>query len=153
MDLSATHLTFPLIFKPRERTSNSITGERQANMTKKDESGSCVNRPSSMLTALEEAVLLLLSCRSLCGAQIVKGIQEVSDKYDGLTLKIGSVYPLMNRLLKADLVTYSFDTEKSSPSRGNTRKYYRLTPEGLSALGKSSEFRKALVNWSPKHGM
>ena len=42
----------------------------------------------------------------------------------------GTLYPLLNRLLKAELLSYNWKESKSGPPR----KYYQITPHGTEAL-------------------
>ena len=74
---------------------------------------------------VELAVLGLLAQGERYGSQVV---DELAGQ-PALALTAGTVYPLLSRLLKAGLIS---STWQESPV-GPPRKYYRLTKEGRSA--------------------
>jgi PadR family transcriptional regulator PadR len=78
--------------------------------------------------AVTLAILALLSKRRAYGYEAVKLLDE---KMSFLALEQGTVYPLLRRLEKRELLTSEWDYEdKTKP-----KKYYTVTQEGLKALG------------------
>ena len=81
--------------------------------------------------ALEHCVLALLDGDERYGYDLVGELAEA-----GLVASEGTVYPLLSRLRKNDLVTTTWRESESGPPR----RYYSLTPAGRQAL---AEFRPA----------
>lgn len=81
--------------------------------------------------ALEYCVLALLEGRERYGYDLVADLSQA-----GLVASEGTVYPLLSRLRREDLVQ---TTWRDSPG-GPPRRYYLLTPAGASAL---ADFRVA----------
>ena len=77
----------------------------------------------------ELLVLALLSKKSMYGYEIV----ETISKY--IELSEGTIYPLLKRLQKDNLV----ETYLQESSSGPPRKYYRLTQEGISTYISNKE--------------
>lgn len=78
---------------------------------------------------------------------ISRGEVYTSDLIDELTqahmiVVEGTLYPLLNRLKSAELVTYRWVESEAGPPR----KYYSITKEGKQFLGTLSETWNALVN-------
>lgn len=90
---------------------------------------------SQMLKGILEGCLLALIAKGeTYGYEIIEKLE-----HHGLTMvKEGSIYPLLLRMRKGKLVEV---TEKTLPSGGPPRKYYRITEEGLKEL---EDFKK---NW------
>lgn len=86
--------------------------------------------------ALEHCVLALLADGERYGYDLVGELAEA-----GLVASEGTVYPLLSRLRKEDLVTTSWRESTSGPPR----RYYSLTPPGHRAL---IEFRLAWRDFS-----
>jgi len=85
--------------------------------------------------ALEYCVLALLGGREMYGLELVRALAEV----DGMVLSEGTLYPLLSRLRKDDLV----DTTWQESAAGPPRRYYRLTAKGRRALVDfSTEWRR-----------
>jgi len=85
--------------------------------------------------ALEYCVLALLGGREMYGLELVRALSEV----DGMVLSEGTLYPLLSRLRKDDLV----DTTWQESAAGPPRRYYRLTAKGRRALADfSTEWRR-----------
>ena len=85
--------------------------------------------------ALEYCVLALLEEREMYGLELVRTLSDV----DGMVLSEGTVYPLLSRLRKEDLV----DTAWQESSSGPPRRYYRLTIKGRHALAEfMTEWRR-----------
>lgn len=78
--------------------------------------------------AVTLAILALLSKRRAYGYEAVKLLDE---KMSFLALEQGTVYPLLRRLEKRDLLKSEWDYE--DPTK--PKKYYAVTEEGLAALG------------------
>jgi len=74
---------------------------------------------------LEYCVLALLGDEERYGYDLVTELSEA-----GLVASEGTIYPLLSRLRKEELVATSW---RESPS-GPPRRYYRLTPHGQRAL-------------------
>ncbi|AXH95395.1 PadR family transcriptional regulator [Ornithinimicrobium avium] len=74
---------------------------------------------------LEHCVLALLQHEERYGYDLVTELAE-----EGLLASEGTIYPLLSRLRKEELVTTSW---RESPS-GPPRRYYSLTPRGRVAL-------------------
>lgn len=76
---------------------------------------------------LELALMRLLRDDAQYGLRILESLRETA----GLDLSEGTLYPLLHRLEKAGLIKaeWRHEAEASHP-----RKYYHLTPQGLSEL-------------------
>ena len=77
--------------------------------------------------ALEYCVLALLVEEPRYGFDLVRRLSEI----DGLLTSEGTIYPLLTRLRRDELV----DSEWRESSEGPPRRYYRLTTHGRTALG------------------
>lgn len=90
--------------------------------------------------ALEYCVLALLAARERYGFELIQDLAEV----DGMVTTEGTIYPLLTRLRK-DGEVETFWRESTS---GPPRRYYRITPQGRSALegfrGEWKRFRSAV---------
>jgi PadR family transcriptional regulator PadR len=78
--------------------------------------------------AVTLAILALLSKRKAYGYEAVKLLDE---KMSFLALEQGTVYPLLRRLEKRELLSAEWDYD--DPTK--PKKYYTVTQEGLKALG------------------
>jgi PadR family transcriptional regulator, regulatory protein PadR len=76
---------------------------------------------------VEYCVLALLRDGERYGFELVRELSAV----DGLVTSEGTIYPLLTRLRKEQLVTTFWRESESGPPR----RYYRLTDAGLTALG------------------
>lgn len=84
---------------------------------------------------LEYCVLALLVEQEMYGFDLAKALSEV----DGMATPQGTVYPLLARLRKEELVS----TEWQESTEGPPRRYYRITPKGKRALkGFIEEWRR-----------
>lgn len=81
--------------------------------------------------ALEYCVLALLSTRERYGYDLVQALSRV----DGLLVTEGTIYPLLSRLRREELVA----TELRESEAGRARRYYKLTRAGETAL---ADFRR-----------
>ncbi len=75
---------------------------------------------------LGPCVLALLEERPRFGLELVRDLSEA----DGLLTSDGTVYPLLNRLRDAGLVTSSWQDNDGE----RARRYYAITPDGRAAL-------------------
>jgi PadR family transcriptional regulator len=75
---------------------------------------------------IEFCVLALLRDRERYGFELVRTLSGV----DGMVTSEGTIYPLLTRLRREDLVTTSWRESDSGPPR----RYYRLTEAGKAAL-------------------
>ncbi|MHB1004804.1 MAG: PadR family transcriptional regulator [Chloroflexota bacterium] len=83
--------------------------------------------------AMEYCVLALLAGRERYGYELVQALSQV----DGMLVTEGTVYPILGRLKRENMVT----TEWRESRGGPPRKYYRLTPAGEHSL---ADFR---IQW------
>lgn len=74
---------------------------------------------------LEFAVLLIISRGRSYSSEIIEKLSEKE-----LLIVEGTLYPLLNRLLKHELLSYSWEESESGPPR----KYYELTDSGKTRL-------------------
>lgn len=79
---------------------------------------------------LEYCVLALLLEGQRYGFELVRALSEA----EGLLVSEGTIYPLLSRLRRDDLVSTSWQESESGPPR----RYYRLTDTGKRALGEFS---------------
>ncbi|MEM9530554.1 MAG: PadR family transcriptional regulator [Pseudomonadota bacterium] len=75
---------------------------------------------------LELLVLLRLTDREYYGYELVQAVTESADG----DVAEGTLYPLLNRLAKRELISSRWEQMSS----GRRRRYYRITPLGRSAL-------------------
>jgi transcriptional regulator len=78
--------------------------------------------------ALEVMILQSLRVRPMHGYALVKHIKQVSD--DLLQVEEGSLYPALQRMLKAGLL----ESEAGLSSKGRPTRIYRLTNAGIQHL-------------------
>jgi PadR family transcriptional regulator, regulatory protein PadR len=78
--------------------------------------------------ALEMMILQSLRLKPMHGYALVKHIQRVSD--DLLQVEEGSLYPAVQRMLKAGLL----ESETGISAKGRPTRIYRLTESGLHHL-------------------
>lgn len=93
---------------------------------------------------LELCVLSIISGKEMYPSDIIKQLKKSK-----MIVVEGTLYPLLNRLMKADLLSYSWKESKSGPPR----KYYQITDDGHSFLGELQttwEELKSAVNLSIK---
>jgi PadR family transcriptional regulator PadR len=76
---------------------------------------------------LEYCVLALLRGRPRYGVELVRELGEA----DALVTSEGTIYPLLSRLRRDELVETSWQESPSGPPR----RYYALTEQGAQALG------------------
>jgi PadR family transcriptional regulator, regulatory protein PadR len=78
--------------------------------------------------ALEMMILQCLRLRPMHGYALVKHIKQVSD--DLLQVEEGSLYPALQRMLKAGLL----ESEMGVSAKGRPTRIYRLTEAGVRHL-------------------
>ena len=102
--------------------------------------------PKSLkLTTLEEAVMLTMQDKARYGLQIIDMVHQAGNGYEDI--HVGSLYPLLRRLIQRDLLKFTQVEEASTIRGGHRRKYYELTPLGKTALFESEQLRRNLRNW------
>jgi PadR family transcriptional regulator PadR len=79
---------------------------------------------------LEYCVLALLRDGERYGFELVRALSET----EGLLVSEGTIYPLLSRLRRDELVSTSWQESESGPPR----RYYQLTDTGKRALGEFS---------------
>jgi len=94
-----------------------------------------------MLTKLEELILLsvLKLGENAYGTTIYKYLQEVTGK----KLSLGGVYFPLDRLTKRGYLS-AYSGAASSVRRGLSKRYYRLTPRGVTALNEINRMNEVL---------
>jgi PadR family transcriptional regulator, regulatory protein PadR len=80
---------------------------------------------------LELCVLNALRGGRQYGYDIVKQLRTL----DGLVIGEGTIYPILSRFRKQDLVETTIEESPEGPPR----KYYRLTPQGRKAVAQMNE--------------
>jgi PadR family transcriptional regulator PadR len=78
--------------------------------------------------ALELMILHSLGLKPMHGYALAKHIKQVSDNL--LQIEEGSLYPALQRLLKAGLL----ESEAGLSAKGRPTRIYRLTPAGIRHL-------------------
>ena len=94
-----------------------------------------------MLTKLEELILLsvLKLGEDAYGTTIFKYLQEVTGK----KLSLGGVYFPLDRLTKRGYLT-SYSGTATPERRGLSKRYYRLSPRGATALSEIDRVNRIL---------
>jgi DNA-binding PadR family transcriptional regulator len=89
------------------------------------------------LSATDWHVLMALLQEDLHGYAIMKAVDK--DSGGGVSAEIGSLYRILSRMMTDGLVD-EVDAPQNAPTetRGRPRRYYRLTPDGRSALRQES---------------
>lgn len=87
---------------------------------------------------LEYCILSALQRGDLYGYALVKCVASVK----GLEVAEGTIYPLLSRLKKQELVTTRLEESPEGPAR----KYYSLTPEGIKVLERMSSYFETMSN-------
>ena len=86
---------------------------------------------------LEFCVLHIISRGEVYASDLIEELTQAQ-----MIVVEGTLYPLLNRLKSAELVTYKWVESESGPPR----KYYSITEAGKSFLGVLSETWASLVN-------
>lgn len=87
---------------------------------------------------LELCLLILIRAnKRMYGLELLERLSDLE-----LTVKEGTLYPLLNRLTEEGLLQPSWETENV---KGHPRKFYSLTKKGLQSLNEmESEFDKMI---------
>ena len=85
---------------------------------------------------IEYCVLAVLAEGEEYAFELVRRLSAV----DGLVTSEGTIYPLLSRLRRDDMVTTTWQESDAGPPR----KYYRLTTRGMTHLGELNEYWKAI---------
>ena len=75
---------------------------------------------------LDFIILLYLQKKDFYGYELIRELKRVTD----IELSEGTIYPLLNRLKKEDLISAKWVEMET----GVPRKYYRITEKGRNAL-------------------
>jgi PadR family transcriptional regulator, regulatory protein PadR len=102
------------------------------------------------LTSLEETILTALTGRKLYGLQIINAFSETSGGRRNIS--IGTLYPILNRLEKQELISSEEVKGSTIAKGGSKRKFYTITPKGHQALSDIRIFRSDLHQWMPGYG-
>jgi PadR family transcriptional regulator PadR len=86
---------------------------------------------------LTYAVLLLLSDEKVYSSEIIRSLREAE-----LIVVEGTLYPLLNRLAKDQLLAYEWQESEQGPPR----KYYWLTEDGKRLLAELKKAYRKLHN-------
>jgi PadR family transcriptional regulator PadR len=70
---------------------------------------------------LEYAILLIISHKPVYSSEIISQLKQAN-----LIVVEGTIYPLLSRLKKSELLSYDWEESQSGPPR----KYYSLTKKG-----------------------
>jgi PadR family transcriptional regulator, regulatory protein PadR len=81
---------------------------------------------------LELSILSAIRGRQLYGYEIVKRLRDI----DGLVMSEGTIYPILSRFKREELVK----TTLVESSEGPARKYYQLTPHGEKLLSEMQAY-------------
>jgi len=95
------------------------------------------NAKSQMRKGMLEYCVLLILNQKACYANDIITKMKAAD----LIVVEGTLYPLLTRLKKDGLLSY----EWQESTQGPPRKYYKLTPEGISALSEMEQTWESLV--------
>ena len=93
-----------------------------------EEKGSFLTKWESQVRkgTLDYIILLCLKKREQYGYEMIKTIKSVA----GMDISEGTIYPLLNRLKKNDLISSRWVEMET----GIPRKYYQITEKGLQTL-------------------
>jgi PadR family transcriptional regulator PadR len=85
---------------------------------------------------IEYCVLAVLAEGEEYAFELVRRLSAV----DGLVTSEGTIYPLLSRLRRDDMVTTTWQESDAGPPR----KYYRLTPKGKLQLAELNDYWKSI---------
>lgn len=103
---------------------------------------------SLRLSALEDNILTLLSCRDeLYGLEIAEEIKEASE--GKRSLSIGSLYPTLHRMLSKGLIESIVSIKPTKEHGGTPRRYYKITGFGAKVLAETEHMRERLKSPKP----
>jgi len=87
---------------------------------------------------LELSILSAIRGRQLYGYDIVKRLRDI----DGLVMSEGTIYPILSRFKREELVKTSLVESNEGPAR----KYYQLTPYGDKLLSQMQSYWEKIEN-------
>ncbi len=90
--------------------------------------------------------MLTMQDKARYGLQMIDMVNLASEGYEDIN--IGSLYPLLKRLVKRKLLQLAEVLEDTEVRGGHRRKYYQLTPLGKTALFEAEQLRQRLRNWN-----
>lgn len=93
------------------------------------------NKSQMRKGTLEFVVLLIISRGTVYALDILKKLKDVD-----MIVVEGTLYPLLSRLKREEVVTYSWKESLSGPPR----KYYSLTTKGKKLLCELTEYWKKI---------
>lgn len=85
---------------------------------------------------LEYMIMLILKTKPCYGYELIADINRLA----GMEIAEGTIYPLLNRLKKENLLK----SEWIEKEVGIPRKYYQLTPEGMEQLKVMQNYMESL---------
>ncbi len=95
-----------------------------------------------VLSVLELDILTVLKGGTFYGLEILERINTARSKVGMNKLGIGSLYPTLQRMEKAELVNVRKPNKGKDSSR---RKYYYISSEGEKAIGLTHTYREWLL--------
>ncbi len=110
------------------------------------------NNDNPQISSLEEMMMTLLLHQELYGLEIIRCIETVTAAVKkttkGRTLRVGSLYPILHRLEKRDLIEGRWGDEERGDRSGARRRYYSITSKGRKTLQSLASIRTGLENYS-----
>ena len=94
-------------------------------------------------TALQMELLRVLTQGDSYGLEILDRINDARDRVSIPKLRIGSLYPTLQRLEEAKLVKGEFREEVAGPGTPR-RKYYKILAEGKIAIKRAEAYQRLL---------
>ena len=96
-----------------------------------------------ILTPLQLELLTVLISGKAYGLEILDRINKVRDKFNIPKLRIGSLYPTLQRLEDANLIRGDH-REEVAGSGTPRRKYYEILAEGKTAISRTKAYHQQL---------
>ena len=104
---------------------------------------------SLVVTQLEEAIMNAVYEEARYGLEIIEMISEASN--GSFQINFSSLYPTLGKLTKRGFLK-SVQVQEDPEKRGNRlKKYYALTPLGITSLEESERLISILRNWNSQH--
>lgn len=94
-------------------------------------------------TALQMELLRVLTQGDSYGLEILDRINDARDQVSMPKLRIGSLYPTLQRLEEAKLIKGEFREEVAGPGTPR-RKYYQILAEGKTAIQRAEAYQRLL---------
>jgi PadR family transcriptional regulator, regulatory protein PadR len=98
------------------------------------------NAATLRLSAIEEEILTVLLERERYGLEIMK-LLNIGRSYP---LTVGSIYPVLNRLVKKEFLVWRLGGEEDG-THGAPRKYYKMLDLGIFTLKGVQSYRAKLL--------